>query len=518
MKKILCLIFLSIFCLPGIANAAFTDVKEYKEEIQFLVDEGIVQEQGEFRPNDQITRLEAVSMLMRSLEVDYTNVKNPNFSDVGESDVGYPYIASALELGIISGKTDKNGNAIFESNAVLTRAQMAKIIVNAFSLKKQYNKTFRDVPVTNPQAAFISILASNNITTGYNDGSFKPNIPLTRIHFAVFLARVLEPSYQMDNSLPEIPLSIGFDAQKQEFLIAALSISGNVIKWNSGIETGVDRYIKTYTQLSKNVKELENGYILKKDGTVWEINDEYTGAKQIKSLSNIETIASGGAFVAALTKSGELYIYDRHDFLKLGTNEDSPIKKLTPSNVKQIEAGSKVLFVLQKDGSVQSIGQLNQWADQQDELVKLPFAQVVTQIAVNDSDMYAFLTDDNDVFVSNNRLIVDGDFLAMKTNIGFMRVSSISNVQHIYSSGPSFLFNTKEDKYFQLSDGTHLTEDGPEVYKRTKPTNAIAVGNPVSMTNGGELFWLLSDGRLYVDLDSQYIENYYIPKLKNTLN
>jgi len=106
----------------------------------------------------------------------------------------------------------------------------------------------------------------------------------------------------------------------------------------------------------------------------------------------------------------------------------------------------------------------------------------------------------------------------MKTNIGFMQVSSFSNVQHIYSSRPSFLFNTWEDKYFQLSDGTHLTEDGPEVYKRTKQTNGIAVGNPESMTNGGEFCWLLSDGRLYLDLDSQYIENYYIPKLKNILN
>lgn len=38
------------------------------------------------------------------------------------------------------------------------------------------------------------------------------------------------------------------------------------------------------------------------------------------------------------------------------------------------------------------------------------------------------------------------------------------------------------------------------------------------MSNGGEFFWLLSDGRLYVDLDSPYVENYYIPKLKNTLN
>ncbi|MFJ7738365.1 S-layer homology domain-containing protein [Lysinibacillus sp. NPDC097287] len=521
MKKILfALPLLLFFCMSGIANAAFTDVTQNKEEVQFLVDKEVIQEQGEFRPNDSITRVEAVTMLMRSLDMDYDTLNNPNFTDISEDDTGYEYIAKANELGFISGKIDQNGNSYFDPNGILTRAQMAKIIVNAFSLTKQSEKTFSDVPSSSAQASYITNLASNNITTGYSDGTFKPNNKLTRIHFAVFLARTLEPNYRVETYLPQMFMSS--TTADGGIKIAGLSQGGNLISWHSERNADNDRYLKSYKQLTKNAKELDSGYVLKEDGTVWELNETYDKMSQINGLKNlkIETIESFGSFIAALTTSNELYILDPDNTLKQGTSVSSPLKKLSVSNIKQIEVGANVLFVLQEDGTALALGKLNKWANQETQFTQIPIGQPIKQIVVSDlSNMYAFLTEDNQVYVSNNTVYINGDFLESKVNISY-RLVNVSNVKHIYSTGPSILFVTKEDKYFKISSGAALTEHGVTAFKMNVPNSAIAIGNASSQWNGGFVYWLLSDGRIYAELpsnDPDYDIKYFIPALKNAL-
>ena len=99
-------------------------------------------------------------------------------------------------MGFISGKTDKNGNKYFDAGAPLTRGQMAKILVEGYQLPKTKDVTFTDVPVGNGFKDYISVLTSQNITTGYLDGSFGPNNKLSRQHFAVFMARMLDDKFK----------------------------------------------------------------------------------------------------------------------------------------------------------------------------------------------------------------------------------------------------------------------------------------------------------------------------------
>ncbi len=73
----------------------------------------------------------------------------------------------------------------------LTRAQLAKILVNTFHLKMNgQGKLFTDVKQTDSFYNYIQILASHGITTGEN-GKFMPNEAVTREHFSVFLQRTL---------------------------------------------------------------------------------------------------------------------------------------------------------------------------------------------------------------------------------------------------------------------------------------------------------------------------------------
>jgi hypothetical protein len=51
--------------------------------------------------------------------------------------------------------------------------------------------TFSDVPTTHPFFQQIEALAAAGISTGWSDGTFRPDQPVTRQAMAAFLARAL---------------------------------------------------------------------------------------------------------------------------------------------------------------------------------------------------------------------------------------------------------------------------------------------------------------------------------------
>ena len=125
-------------------------------------------------------------MLNRAIVYSDVPAPNPNYSDVNPSSFAYDVIAKMTEAGVFSGSNNQ-----FNPDAPLTRAQMAKVLVEAFSLKGSTVHTFNDVAGDHWAKEYISILADNGISLGYLDGSFKPNQSITREEFSMMLAREL---------------------------------------------------------------------------------------------------------------------------------------------------------------------------------------------------------------------------------------------------------------------------------------------------------------------------------------
>ncbi len=177
----------------------FKDVNSFVEEIEYLADKGIIQgyKDGTFKPNNTVTRLQAVQMILREKGIkDFSNVANPGFIDVKSGDKGYGEIAKAVELGIISGKVNAQGQKYFDPNGNLTRSQAAKVLVSAYSLKGTSPTEFKDIPKNHWAYNVTSVLAANHIATGYADGTFKPSTNLSRQHFAAFMARCLDDQFK----------------------------------------------------------------------------------------------------------------------------------------------------------------------------------------------------------------------------------------------------------------------------------------------------------------------------------
>ncbi|WP_110111578.1 S-layer homology domain-containing protein [Bacillus sp. CGMCC 1.16541] len=202
MKKVLSfllafVLFMSIVSGPSSASAArsFSDVSSsywaYKE-ITYLTEKGIINgyQNGKFGVSDSITRSQGAIMLTRALKLNTTSVKNPGFKDVPTSHPAYKEIAAATNAGLFSKATT------FNPQGKLTRAQMAKILVQAFQLSTSQSTTFTDVNQSHWAHAPVAKLVGHNITTGYNDGSYKPNASVSRTQFSVFLARALDNTFK----------------------------------------------------------------------------------------------------------------------------------------------------------------------------------------------------------------------------------------------------------------------------------------------------------------------------------
>ncbi|MBM7577808.1 S-layer homology domain-containing protein [Jeotgalibacillus terrae] len=210
MKKLVTYIGSGIAAMSLTAPAqAFTDVNMYEDEIRFLEEQEILSgyNDGTFRPTAELSRLQAVQMLIREIGVDTEDVSDPGFTDLHPDSYGYEEVAAAVELGIISGKTDGNGYQYFDRYAPLTRSQMAKILSEGYDLYDHQRISFIDVPMNHWANPYVNGLASTDITTGYEDSTFRPAEQIQRQHFTLFMARLLnedfKPSFYQASFMPD---------------------------------------------------------------------------------------------------------------------------------------------------------------------------------------------------------------------------------------------------------------------------------------------------------------------------
>jgi Phosphodiester glycosidase/S-layer homology domain len=142
---------------------------------------------GKFGPKDNITRLQAATMISKQMGLDTQNVTNPGFTDITPETYGYATIAAVANVGAINGFPDNT----FRPNATLTRGEMAAIIDRAYKLSGETTESFSDVTPGYWAYESIQKMLANNLAGGYPDGTFRPKNPIIRAEFSVMLDRYI---------------------------------------------------------------------------------------------------------------------------------------------------------------------------------------------------------------------------------------------------------------------------------------------------------------------------------------
>lgn len=218
LKRIRIIIFIvlvGIVLPPKVTTeaASFPDVVLYDKEIAYLEGRQVIRgfPDGTFKPEQSVTRLQAVQMLLKAKGITDFTAPDPKMADMKPGRYGYQEVAKAVQLGIISGKTASDGTKYFDPAGSLTRGQMAKIIVEANKYPLNTNFLFFDVDPSNSFQTYISTLAAEGVTSGYEDGTFQPGRIVSRQHFSVFVARMLNDSFKPNQQ--SVNTSFALDAR-----------------------------------------------------------------------------------------------------------------------------------------------------------------------------------------------------------------------------------------------------------------------------------------------------------------
>lgn len=209
-KKIMVIILtLGLFITPlksAFAAPIFSDVTDTfasKAEFDYLVAQGILTPDStlEYGVNEEVTRIQAVEILGKALQLNLENRPIPIFVDVAPDDPMMPLIAAIVDEKIMTG----NGKGEFMATDKLTRAQMALILTRAYKLEGTTKFSFTDVPKTYMAHNAIQALLANKITNGFPDNTFKPGAFITKTHYLVFVARILNPDFRKEFVLAPPP-------------------------------------------------------------------------------------------------------------------------------------------------------------------------------------------------------------------------------------------------------------------------------------------------------------------------
>ena len=146
---------------------------------------------GTFGPERNMTRAEVTTMFARLLteQIEADKTYSNTFSDVPKGCWAANYIGYMQQFGIITGYSDGS----FRPDAPVTRAEFAAI-ASRFEKLTEGSKSFTDVPDTYWAARYIDFAATRGWVTGYSDGTFKPEDPITRAEVAAATCRLLERS------------------------------------------------------------------------------------------------------------------------------------------------------------------------------------------------------------------------------------------------------------------------------------------------------------------------------------
>ncbi|WP_016838778.1 S-layer homology domain-containing protein [Ureibacillus thermosphaericus] len=163
----------------------------YFEIINEMVNKGIITgyEDGTFKPNQMISRQHAAVLVSRATDLKPT-VPYQQYRDIPPTHVYHDQIKELQMAGIFN--VDSRG--FFNPKQNMTRGEMAKALAIAFELdipEKVAKRTFKDISELHQYAPYIEALYKSGVTTGYEDGTFRAEEPLSRTHYAVFMYRAM---------------------------------------------------------------------------------------------------------------------------------------------------------------------------------------------------------------------------------------------------------------------------------------------------------------------------------------
>ena len=157
---------------------------------------------GEVKPNGAITRAETATIFFRMLTDESREAvwsTENSFIDVNAGDWFNNAVSTMENSGIIKGYPDSS----FKPNGKITRAEFAAIAIRFFKADETGAANFSDT-VGHWAEEDVNKAHTRSLITGYPDGTFRPDQPITRAEAIAIVNRMLERAPHKDHLLSDM--------------------------------------------------------------------------------------------------------------------------------------------------------------------------------------------------------------------------------------------------------------------------------------------------------------------------
>lgn len=186
------------------------------------------------KPQGNITRAEVATIFYRLL-TDEARAENwtqsNDFTDVSSDDWFNTPVSTLSAMGILTGYEDGS----FQPNAPITRAEFAAIAVRFYENDSvdYTDGTFSDITGSEWFADAVQAAKEQGIIGGYPDGSFQPNKAITRAEACSIVNRTLDRVPHEDYLLPDTIMRTWPDNQKGAWYYADIqeATNGHEYEW-----------------------------------------------------------------------------------------------------------------------------------------------------------------------------------------------------------------------------------------------------------------------------------------------
>lgn len=191
---------------PGPCGISFSDLPDSYWAYSYISDlycRGAISgyADGTFRPASGSTRGQFAKMLTVGFGWALYVPPRPSFGDVPYGSTFYRYVETVYRQRVITGYSDGS----FRPNNPVTRAQAAKMLVLSLNWAPLFpdSPTFTDVPVNDWSYGYVEAASAGRLIGGYNDGTFRPGLSITRAQLSKMLSLSLQQAAPPQPGGPE---------------------------------------------------------------------------------------------------------------------------------------------------------------------------------------------------------------------------------------------------------------------------------------------------------------------------
>lgn len=168
-----------------------------------------------FCPTASVSRGQMATFLARSLGVDVSDASSA-FTDLNEAAYYAGPVNRLAEMGLVTGYPD----GTFRPEMAVSRAEMAALLVRASGLEPVgIPSPFSDVPGDAWYAPYVEAIRIAGVTTGCGPERFCPDEPVTREQMALFIVRAFDlallPVPVRISPLNGLPAPDGFSVRRR---------------------------------------------------------------------------------------------------------------------------------------------------------------------------------------------------------------------------------------------------------------------------------------------------------------